>query len=30
MKLAYQGKKEVPNLPKITLATIGHREKRLT
>jgi predicted Zn-dependent peptidase len=30
MKLAYQGKKIVPNLKAITLKTIGNREKRLT
>ena len=29
MKLAYQGKKEVKQLPEITLKTIGRREKRL-
>jgi predicted Zn-dependent peptidase len=29
MKLAYQGKKEIKQLPQITLKTIGRREKRL-
>ena len=29
MKLAYQGKKEIKQLPEITLKTIGRREKRL-